>query len=82
VSAETRNPYFEAVEATTTQEASEHFRRLLREAVSVDPTTPVDHTKERDVASLCYVAGYYGDDTLKRVARLYSWRSPYRPPTP
>lgn len=75
---ETRNPYFEAVEVRTMEKANHYFRRLLIDAVNEDPAKTTNESKESVVAGLCYVAGYYGEETRRNVARLYSWRSPYR----
>lgn len=73
---QTRNPYFTAVEVNTMNEADYYFDRLLREERRDGKW--YDDACESVVASLCYVAGYYGEETRRRVAQLYSWRSPYR----
>ncbi len=75
---EERNPYLEAVEATTEEEAMRHFHRLLLDIANAEPMLHSYHAREQVVANLCYVAGYYGPETQERVGRLYSWRSPYR----
>lgn len=80
MSTETRNPYFEAVEARTEEWADRWFGLLLNDVMRGDPklANDSDNAKERVVASLLYVAGYYGPDAQERVTELYSWRSPYR----
>lgn len=81
---DTKNPYFLAVEARTEREAERCFQDLLREAIEGSPSLNPNHDRirERVVANLCYVAGYFDEETRKRVGRLYGHRSPYRSHTP
>ena len=73
-----KNPWFEAAEAKTGVEADNLFHHLLHAVLKEEPGLATDHAKERVVANIVYVAGYYGEEARERVGRLYSHRSPYR----
>lgn len=74
----TENPYFEAVQATTQEEADRWFSALIQEARVNHPYRDYDAVCEDVVSSLMYVAGYYGPRTRQLAGQLYSHKSPYR----
>lgn len=73
-----RNLYFVAVEERDQGKADELFFTLVEELMAVEPELSWDHAKEKVVAGIMYVSGYYGPEVRGRAAKLYSHHSKYR----
>jgi hypothetical protein len=72
----TENLWAKAAQATTVEDANAYFQGLLWDMMRDEPYTDTDALKERVVANILWMSGYY--NTSEMAGRLYSHFSSYR----